>query len=246
MEVHHHPHVEGKRFKHYLFEFFMLFLAVFCGFLAENFREHQLEKEKEYQYIKSLISDLKDDTAAIDQQVQGDETSVALCDSFCIFLDSPDMALKNGDGIYYAARVGNRRSPLVNNTRTFDQLTNSGGFRLIRKSETSNRIMDYYSQFPLLRMMENIFNDENSAYKNAESQVIDPAILRRQQNTDNSINRSSDNPPLLTYDQTLLKQLEFKVVQMNGSRRAMIPIMEKIKQSAIDLLNYLEQTYQLK
>jgi hypothetical protein len=246
MEVHHHPHVEGKRFKHYLFEFFMLFLAVFCGFLAENFREHQLEKEKEYQYIKSLISDLKDDTAAIDQQVQGDETSVALCDSFCIFLDSPDMARKNGDGIYYAARVGNRRSALVNNTRTFDQLTNSGGFRLIRKSETSNRIMDYYSQFPLLRMMENIFNDENSAYKNAESQVIDPAILRRQQNTDNSINRSSDNPPLLTYDQTLLKQLEFKVVQMNGSRRAMIPIMEKIKQSAIDLLNYLEQTYQLK
>ena len=245
MEVHHHAHTEGKRLKHYLFEFFMLFLAVFCGFLAENLREHQVEKERERQYIISLVADLKDDTAAIDQQVRDDQTSVVLCDSFCLFLDSPDMAKKNGDGIYYAARVGNRRSPLVNNTRTFDQLTNSGGFRLIRRSETSNRIMDYYSQFPLLRMLENIFNDENSAYKSAESQVIDPAIFRKQENPDGTINRSTDNPSLLTYDRTLLKQLEFKMVQLNGSRRGMIPMMQKIKQSAIDLVNYLEKTYHL-
>ncbi len=253
MEVHHHPHSEGlpaaqagKKFKHYLFEFFMLFLAVFCGFLAENFREHQLEKEKERQYIISLVADLKDDVATIDQQLKDDNTSVVLCDSLCVFLDSPEMARKNGDGIYYAARMGNRRPPLVNNTRTFDQLTNSGGFRLIRKSATSNRIMDYYNQFPLLRTLENIFNDENNAYKNSESNVIDPAIFRRQENPDGSIKKSTDDPSLLTYDRTLLKQMEFKVVQMNGSRRAMIPMMQKIKQSAIDLINYLEKTYQLK
>lgn len=245
MEVHHHPHAEGKRLKHYLFEFFMLFLAVFCGFLAENFRENQVEKERERQYIISLVADLKDDIVTIDQQVQTDQTSLALSDSLCLFLDSPDMARKNSDGIYYTARVGNRRSPLVNNNRTFDQLINSGGFRLIRKSETSNRIMDYYSQFPFLRMMENIFYDENNAYKNVESKVIDPAIFRRQENPDGSINRSSDNPPLLAYDRTLLKQMEFKMVQLNGSRRGMIPAMEKIKQSANDLINYLEKTYQL-
>ena len=246
MEVHHHPHVAKKNFKEYFFEFFMLFLAVFCGFLAENFREHRLEKEREQQYIISLVADLKDDIISINRQVQEDQTSVVLCDSFCLFLDSPGMAKRNGDGIYYAARVGNRRSPLVNNTRTFDQLINSGGFRLIRKSETSNRIMDYYSQFPLLRMLENIFNDENSAYKNLESQVIDPAIFRRQENPDGTINRSTDNPSLLTYDRSPLKQLEFKMVQLNGSRRGMIPMIEKIKRSAIDLISYLEKTYQLK
>jgi len=38
METHaHHLHkAPGKKWTHYLFEFFMLFLAVFCGFLAEN------------------------------------------------------------------------------------------------------------------------------------------------------------------------------------------------------------------
>jgi hypothetical protein len=29
-------HIERKKFFHYLWEFLMLFLAVFCGFLAEN------------------------------------------------------------------------------------------------------------------------------------------------------------------------------------------------------------------
>src|SRR5215210_6733179 len=43
MDVHHHTHTPRKKWTHYLFEFFMLFLAVFCGFIAENFREHIVE-----------------------------------------------------------------------------------------------------------------------------------------------------------------------------------------------------------
>jgi hypothetical protein len=36
MEVHHHGHVHAdKKWKEYFFQFLMLFLAVFCGFLAE-------------------------------------------------------------------------------------------------------------------------------------------------------------------------------------------------------------------
>ena len=44
METHaHHPHTApGKKWTHYFFEFFMLFLAVFAGFLAENQLENIL------------------------------------------------------------------------------------------------------------------------------------------------------------------------------------------------------------
>jgi len=41
----------------------MLFLAVFCGFLAEYKLEHLIEKRKEKQIISALYSDLKKDTA---------------------------------------------------------------------------------------------------------------------------------------------------------------------------------------
>src|SRR5688500_19998307 len=41
----------------------MLFLAVFCGFLAENQREHIIEHKRENVYMTSLVEDLQKDTS---------------------------------------------------------------------------------------------------------------------------------------------------------------------------------------
>jgi len=62
MEVHHHSHTARKKWTHFLWEFLMLFLAVFCGFLAENQREHYVEHQREKQFMKSLTEDLERDT----------------------------------------------------------------------------------------------------------------------------------------------------------------------------------------
>ena len=64
MEVHHHSH-HPKNWKEYLSEFFMLFLAVFAGFLAESYLDYRTERHKEHDYLVSLVSDLKIDTADI-------------------------------------------------------------------------------------------------------------------------------------------------------------------------------------
>src|SRR5438045_2691371 len=61
MEVHHHPHVEKKNFKEYLLEGLMIFLAVTMGFIAENIREHFVDKAREQQYIQSFYEDLSSD-----------------------------------------------------------------------------------------------------------------------------------------------------------------------------------------
>ena len=223
----------------------MLFIAVFCGFLAEYQLEHSIEKDREKQYIMSLISDLKDDTLIITKHIESLEKSIILLDSLSILLDSPELARKNGEAVYYASRLGNRSAPLVNNSRTFDQLTNSGGFRLISKAETSNRIMNHYANLPELRMVEGMFRSENEAYKAVASRIIDPAIYRKQIGADGSINRLTGNPALLSYDAALLKQLEFCAVQMNGSRQGMIPLLQTLKRSAGGLLKYLQDTYHL-
>ena len=65
MEVHAHTHTERKKWTHYLWEFLMLFLAIFCGFLAENFREHQVEKEKAVELAHSFYDELRADSATI-------------------------------------------------------------------------------------------------------------------------------------------------------------------------------------
>ena len=57
MEVHAHTHTPRKKWTHYFWEFLMLFLAVFCGFLAENQREHMVEHQRAKVYAdrKSVV-----------------------------------------------------------------------------------------------------------------------------------------------------------------------------------------------
>ena len=69
MEVHAHTHTARKKWTHYLWEFLMLFLAVFCGFLAENVREHKIEKDRAKELAISFYNELKRDSATI-QTVQ--------------------------------------------------------------------------------------------------------------------------------------------------------------------------------
>ena len=245
MEVHAHTHTPRKKWTHYFWEFLMLFLAVFCGFLAEYQLEHLIEKQKEKQFIISLAADLRDDTTKINESILREKANIQMLDSLCVVLDAPAIAKENGDALYYFARVGPRTAPFVNNSRTFDQLRNSGGFRLIHKTETSNRIMDYYGQFGWIRLLEGNYTREFDFYKEAAARIIDPGIYRRQENADGTIRRSSDNPSLLSYDPALLKQMEFHAVQMNGSRRSLIPLMQRLKRSATELLNYLKDRYQI-
>lgn len=65
METHaHHLHkAPGHGWKHYFFEFFMLFLAVTPGFLVENGREHYVERQRGKEYVHSFCKDLAMDTA---------------------------------------------------------------------------------------------------------------------------------------------------------------------------------------
>lgn len=149
MEVHHHSHTEslpaakaGKRFKHYLFEFFMLFLAVFCGFLAESFREHQVEHQREKQYMLTMLEDLKSDTAFINYTINELNVVKNSIDSVtgAIHLPAANTDLnkvyrhifKAFD--YYSFRY---------NDRTISQLKSSGNFRLIRNKEVANKIIAY-------------------------------------------------------------------------------------------------------
>ena len=60
------PHNEGKKnWKSYFWEFLMLFLAVFCGFLAEYQLEHIIEREREKELAVSFYNELKGDSLSM-------------------------------------------------------------------------------------------------------------------------------------------------------------------------------------
>jgi len=71
METHtHHPHTAPKKWTHYFFEFFMLFLAVFAGFLAEQMREHMVERTRAHQFLESMLMDVQTNIKNLDSLIQ--------------------------------------------------------------------------------------------------------------------------------------------------------------------------------
>jgi hypothetical protein len=62
MEVHTHAHTERKKWTHYFWEFFMLFLAITLGFFVENQREHYVERQRAKEFAYNLLFDISTDT----------------------------------------------------------------------------------------------------------------------------------------------------------------------------------------
>jgi len=152
MEVHHHAHDPAaphhkKNWKNYFWEFLMLFLAVFCGFLAEYQLEHKIERDREKQFMSSLINDIKEDISFINEQQTIYKRKQELLDSLINMVHSTPVTLNTND-LYYYARLASKNDIFPANTRTIDQMKNSGGFRLIRKEQVANAIMSYYSELP--------------------------------------------------------------------------------------------------
>src|SRR5215510_7540686 len=133
MEVHQHTHTPRKKLSDYFWEFLMLFLAVFCGFLAEYQLEHKIEKDRERQFIKSLINDVMADTTRMNAIIAGRNEREWMFDSLSVLLDSGP-PYDSTNLIYYYAIFIPRNTTLrfIPNDGTLQQLKNAGGLRLIR------------------------------------------------------------------------------------------------------------------
>ena len=246
MEIHHHSHPHQKKnWKEYAWEFVMLFLAVFCGFLAEYKLEHVIEQQKEKQYIQSLVADLKIDQEIISKHLSTVRYSALMLDTLVGIWNSPSEISKRTGDMYYLVRLAPRLQPLTTNSRTFEQLKNSGNFRLIKDINTSNKIMAYYERFPLIRTLENINETEFTEYKKVAAKIFDPAIFLKMEGTNDEIRRSSENQPLRSADNELLQELSVFAVYIHGTRKGIIGNSEEIKKQGVELLRYLKEQYHL-
>lgn len=246
MEVHHHPHVEKKRFKEYFLEFVMIFLAVTLGFIAENIREHLRDNAKEKEYIQSLVEDLKVDQQLLSQNISSVQSGISMMDSMIIILNDPSILSKNTGELYYLARLSPRLQPLAINDKTFEQLKNSGNFRLIKNISASNKIMEYYNAIPLVRLLESINETEFTQYKIVAAKIFNPEIFIGSESIGNEIKRVNGNPPLRTTNTELLQELSVFAVYMHGTKKGVLDADEKMKQTGALLIEFLQKEYHLK
>jgi len=148
MEVHHHSHTARKKWTHYFWEFFMLFLAVSLGFYAENTREVILHKKEVKTQLNSMLSDLHSDIILLSSVTDRNSHSAQMADSLVELLHSD---ITNTPEIYFAARtVTANVGYYYTNSKSFDQLKTAGLLRYIKNKDLLDSIGTYYVSFQWL------------------------------------------------------------------------------------------------
>ena len=146
MEVHQHTHtvpiaIGRKKWTHYLWEFVMLFLAVFAGFLAENIREHIVEKRRAHQFLESMLLDIKTNMKNLDSLMMRDRLIIANHDSLVNWLLADSLTI---DRAAFAKKMGAvwLQNFLVRR-ETYEQMKSSGSLRYVGNIEFLKKMMDY-------------------------------------------------------------------------------------------------------
>lgn len=176
MEVHHHSHSERKKWTHYIWEFFMLFLAVFCGFLAENQREHYIEHLREKQYMQSLLEDLVQDTLEMGRISRVNQQAILNIDTLLdekLLLDLLDADQGNRKRLYQLAAATMGAEQAVFSQRTLSQLKNAGGLRLVRDKEVADLISVYDNKIQALSVISNSLDESTTDVARQASEILD-------------------------------------------------------------------------
>ena len=248
MEVHHHPdlHHKPKKWKEYLLEFLMIFLAVTMGFIAENIREIISHGEIEKVYLKSLVQDVKDDIRTINDQQKIFDQRVILLDSLIEILDASAITQNTGN-LYYYARLATKSNTFSGNTRTFDQMKNTGGFRLIKNNEIAETIMSYYSILQQIKQLELMGEEgELNEYRKIAVQIFNADIFNQINSTSmNLVTRPSDNPPLRTNDKKLLGDLAGWVHYIKNTRIGIYQYKKDLLEKGEILIRQIQKEYNL-
>ena len=246
MEVHAHTHTARKKFTHYLWEFLMLFLAVFCGFLAENFREHQVEHQREKKYIVSLIKDVELDIASFQNSYALRGVQLSYLDSLIVLLKQ-EYKNKMNDFYFYARHIP--RSTLFRyHDRTIQQLKNSGNLRLIRNADAADSITVYDNEAVKTVLVQQETEEEfrENIGWGMLGKILDPVVWDRMNDNNSKISRPVDNPSLITRDPILINEFHFKVVQLKATLLFTNRYIKKAITSAQNLIELLKKEYHLK
>ena len=248
MEVHHHSQTARKKWMHYFWEFLMLFLAVFCGFLAEYQLEHVIENKREVEYVKSFIEYLKMDTADLNLSIDIRSRRIRSCDSLIMLLKSSDRN-QNTNDIYFHGLMITRNNRLSYNDRTIQQLKNSGGMRLIRAKGASDSILNYDRGIDHSRNNEEFGIQVLNEYRAVAGSVFDASVFQSmidEKESNRRVKRLEGNPKLLTDDMETINRICTQAHFYRRENYTLVINHSNLVTEAIRLIAFLKKEYHLK
>jgi hypothetical protein len=242
-ELHKAP---GQGLKHYLFEFLMLFLAIFCGFLAENFRETLVNKEKERHYMQNMVADLKADTADINFAIYYQQLWYNHLDSALQIPIERLRDTKTQDTFFYHFfPYYSWMQPFIQNDNNITQLR-AGGFNLISNEKIIDSINLVYNFYKAVKFGVdfNIVCYWDVVHKAQQLMNMPPPFATIEEVIPRAV--LHNNEIFIQFDQAAIKQLYSMVTNSKGSLVGTIVAEKQYREKAERLLIYLQKEYNLK
>jgi hypothetical protein len=251
MEVHQHTQTPRKKWTHYFWEFFMLFLAVTLGFFVENQREHYIEGQREKKYMQNLLHDLARDTTNYNLSIALRLERERQAHQLITMLYSPDRERYLAQLYYFARQMPRMNTIFYSTDATMNQLKNSGALRLIKRTEIADSIVAYNAATEAYAENRKTEIETRIAYRAAVGNVFDASVLLAMiDSTGDDMDKTVISPafvkPLITENQQTINQLctlvHFLYSQSIISRKTLL----KHKEQAARLIELLKKEYHLK
>ena len=247
MEVHAHTHTPRKKWTHYLWEFLMLFLAVFCGFWAENQREHMVENRREKEYMQSLIEDLKSDTANLSGAIFWGEIIKTRNEKLISFINNEH--IKDSVEKLYQLNISVGKVISVDfEDRTSSQLKNGGNMRLVRNKIVADSIRAYWESVKVMEDIDTRLEEMRMKAIDVSVQIFHNKYIQYSDPHNPSRSDISILPgaKLINDDPALLalysNRRQFALIVLNNY----IKNMEFTKTQAVGLIEVIKKKYRLK
>ena len=247
MEVHAHAHTERKKWTHYLWEFFMLFLAVTLGFFVENQREHYVENQREKKYIQSFYEDLTADEYDLqlninflrDQKLQADTLQKLMLN---VDIKQP------ANAIYMYLRSITRSSAgrLYPNDRTIVQLRNAGGMRLIKNKAVSDSMVSYYRTADIIQFITEEGVNNRRLLRERYMPLLNAGDFIKTVDTSNSIVNVPENLYLRKADPDIINDCLIEIDRIKALNLLLAIRIQLLKEKASRIKNFIKQEYDLK
>ena len=245
MEVHAHTHTARKKWTHYFWEFLMLFLAVFCGFLAEYQLEHKIENDRERQYMESLYYDLQRDTANLRRGLELGVSQKGKLDSLVVILNTQEITGKNIEMLYMLQGNTGRVLNVFLETRTSSQLKNAGGMRLIRKKNVADSIIGYWRRIEVCDLVSNRLEQLSELRSSLGARLFHNKYYIRDDGPLAPVTGIKPGAKLITNDPVLLAEYSNRSYSRAGIINNYISALKRAQEVATRLMKLLKDNYKI-
>ena len=247
MEVHAHTHSPRKKWRHYFWEFLMLFLAVTLGFLVENMREHYVENQRERQYIKSFYEDLTADEHDLQLNIDFLRDQMRQADTLQkLMLNINIKQPANRIYMYLRGIIRSSAGRLYPNDRTIVQLRNAGGMRLIKNKNVSDSMVGYYRTVEIIQFLIDEGLNNRRSLREKYMPLLNAADFLKIIDTTNEIIDVPEMLFLRKADPDIVNDCLIEIDRIKTLNLALARRIQRLKEKAGRIKEFIKKEYRLK